>query len=168
MLQDHFLGFGMFDLILFDDIVLVDRLHGKDFFGFLSLNKKNSSKGAPTEYNLGRKVIKRDFLLEIFLRKERFSGPPYHFLFLFLALQILLIRQIIVHHIIALHLFGALFLLFLFGSRIMHQAQLVLVIDGQLVILDLPVGLKYVVDDLLPAVGRGIPKVGNDVPVVIF
>lgn len=158
MFQDHFLGFGMFDLIFFDNIVFVDGLHGKDFFGFFSFNKKYSSKSASTEYDFGCKVIKCDFFLEIFFGKEGFGGPPDHLPFLFLAFKILFISQIIMHHIIAFNLFGALFFFFLFGSGVMHQTQLVLVIDGELVIFDFPVGLEYVVDDLLATVGGCISK----------
>ena len=153
VLQNHFFGFGMFNLIFFDDIVFVDGLHGKDFFGFFSLNKKDSSKSASSEYNFGGKVIKRDFLLEIFFGKEGFGGPSDHLPFLFLTFKILFISQIIMHNIIALNLLGALFFLFLFGRGVMDQTQLILVIDGKLVIFDFPVGLEYVVDDLLSTVG---------------
>jgi hypothetical protein len=151
--QDHFLGFGMFDLIFFDNIVFVDGLHSEDFFGFFSLDEKDSSKSASTENDFGRKVIKCDFLLEIFFRKEGFGGPPDHLPFLFLAFKILFIGEIIMHDIITFNLFGALFFFFLLGSGIMDQTQIVLVIDGELVVFDFPVGLEYVVDDLLATVG---------------
>jgi hypothetical protein len=39
VLQNHFFGFGVFNLVLLDNIVLVDRLHGEEFLGIFLLHK---------------------------------------------------------------------------------------------------------------------------------
>lgn len=142
----------MFDLIFFDDIVFVDGFHGKDFFGFFSLDKEDGSKGSSSEYNFRGKVIKSDFLFEIFFGEQGFGSPPNHFPFLLFSFQILFITDIIMHHIITLNLFGAFFLFFFLSRSIVNQTQLILIIDGQFVVLYFPVGLQDVIYDLLSSV----------------
>lgn len=62
------------------------------------------------------------------------------------------------HDELALDLLGAFLLLLLLGGGVVGEAQFLLVVDGQLLVLDLAVGLEDVVDDLLPPVRRRVPE----------
>ena len=153
MLQYHFLCFGVFDLIFLDDVILVDRLHSKELFGLFPFNQQHCAKSPSSQNNFRREVLKCDLFLQVLLRKKRFSSSSDHFLLLLFTLEILLISKIVMHNIITLDHFGPLLFFFFFCGSIVDQTQLILVIDGELVILDFTIGLEDVVNDLLSSVG---------------
>jgi hypothetical protein len=62
------------------------------------------------------------------------------------------------HHRIALDLLDSLLLLLLFGCCVVDQIQLISIVNGQLLAAGHSVGLENKVDDLIPAIGRGISK----------
>lgn len=150
--QNHFLSFGVFDLVFFDDVILVDRLHCEELFGLFPFNKQDRAKGSPSKDYFWGEIFESDFLLEVFFGEESFGSSSDHFPFLFLAFKILLIGEVIVHDIFSFNLLGSFFFLFLFGSGKMHQTQLILIINRKLVILNFAISLQNVVNDLLSAV----------------
>lgn len=57
MLQNHFLSFGMLNLILFDNIFLDDRFHCKELFCIFLFYKQHCSKGSFSQDDLGNEII---------------------------------------------------------------------------------------------------------------
>jgi hypothetical protein len=55
----------MLDLIFFDNIILVNGFHGKDFFGFFSFDKEDCSEGTSSEDDFGGEIIEGDLLFEV-------------------------------------------------------------------------------------------------------
>ena len=153
MLQYHFLCFGVFDLIFLDDVILVDRLHSKELFGLFPLNQQHCTKSSSSQNNFRREVLQRYLFLQVLLGKQRFSSSSDHFLLLLFTLEILLISKIVMHNIITLDLFGSLLFFLFFCGSIVDQTQLILVIDGEFVVLDFTIGLEDVVNYLLSSVG---------------
>lgn len=139
--QDHFFSFSMFNLIFFDDVILVNRLHGKEFFGFFSFNEKYCTKSSSTKNDFRRKILKCDLFFETFFGEESLGCSSDHFSFFFFSLQILFIGLVIMHDIITFDFFWSLFFLFFFSSCIMDETKFIFVINGQFIVFQLPIGL---------------------------
>lgn len=150
--QNHFLSFGVFNLVLFDDVVLVDRLHSEELFRLFPFNEQHGAKSSPSKNYFGGKIFQSYFLLEIFFGEECFCGSPDHLSFFFLPFEVLFIGEIIMHDILSFDFLGPFLFLFLFGGCIMNQTQFILVIDREFVIFDFSISLQDVVNDLLSAV----------------
>lgn len=141
MFQDHFFSFSMFNLIFFDDVILVNRLHSKEFFSFFSFNEKHSTKSSSTKNDFWGKILKCDLLFETFFGEESLGCSSDHFSFFFFSLKILFIGLVIMHDIITFNFFWSLFFLFFFSSCIMNKTKFIFVINGQLIVFQLPIGL---------------------------
>jgi len=119
----------MFNLIFFNNIILIDRLHGKELFSFFPFNKKDCSKSSSTKDNFRCKILKCDFFFEIFSGEKSLSGSSDHFSLFFFAFEILFISLIIMHYIVTFDFFGPLLFLFFFCGGIMYKTQFIFVIN---------------------------------------
>jgi hypothetical protein len=154
--EDHLFGLGVLDLVLLDDVVLVDGLHGEELLAVLLLDQQDRPEGALAQHDLGHEVVDGHLLLEVVARVQRLGRLPHHLLLLLLALQVLLETHVVVHHELALDVLDALLLLLLLRGRVVDQVQLLAVVDGQLLPHRHAEGLEDEVDDLVAAVGRGV------------
>jgi len=156
VLQDHLLGLCVLYLVLLHDVVLVYRFHREELFCVLFLHQKNGPEGALAQHYLGCEVVDGHLLFQVVPGVQGFCGFSDHFLLLFFALEVLLEADIIVHHKIPLDFLDALLLLLLLGGGVVHQIQLLPVVDGQFGADGHSVGLEYEVYDLIPSIGRGV------------
>ena len=132
VLENHFFSLSMLDLVLLDNVVLVDRLHCKQLFGVFFLHKQHCSESAFTQHYFGCEVIDSDLFLEIVASVQSACGFSYHLSFLFLALQVLHVGFIIMHHELSFHLLWTLFLLIVLGGGKLLKVELLPVVQGQL------------------------------------
>ena len=130
--ENHFFSLSMLNLVLLDNVVLVDRLHCKQLFGVFFLHEQHCSESAFTQHYFGCKVIDSDLLFEIVASVQSACGFPYHLSFLFLALQVLHVGFIIMHHELSFHLLWTVLLLLVFGSGKLLKVELLPVVERQL------------------------------------
>jgi hypothetical protein len=161
VLQNHFFRLGVLDLVFFDDVVLVDWLHGEELSGIFLFNQQDSPKRSLSEHNFGHEVIDRYLFLEVVSRVEGLGGFPDHLFFLLFAIQVLLEGYIIVHGVFAFHIFGTLFLFFLFGGGIVHQIQLISEVDGQFIAACFSDCPEDAENDLVPSICGGVSESGQ-------
>ena len=158
MFQNHLLSFGVFYLIFFNNIVLVDRFHCKKLLAIFFLNKQNSAKCTFAQHYLRHKVVNCHFLLGIVSGIECSRGLSHHLLLLLLTLQVALKRKIIMHYILSFDLLYPFLFLFIFGSGKVDQIEFFPIIDGKLSPTAFPGRPQNGKDDLVPPIGGGIPK----------
>lgn len=93
--QHHFFSFGVFNLILLDNILFVQRLHSKKFLCVFFLNQKNCPEGSLPK-NKPRYKIGQTHGLLVILRIEGFCCFPDLFFLLLLTLKIFLKALIVI------------------------------------------------------------------------
>ena len=118
VLQDHLFCFGVLDLVLLDDVVLVDRFHSEELLRDLLLHQQNCAECSLPEDDLRHKIVDGDLFLEIIPGVERLCGLPDHFLLLLLALEILLEGKVVMKDEISFDFLDALLLLLLLGGGV--------------------------------------------------
>ena len=156
MLQNHFLSFGMLNLILFDNIFLDDRFHCKELFRIFLFYKQHCSKGSFSQDDLGNEIIYWHFFLEVMTGIKCFSCLSNHLLLLLLPVKIFFEGNVVMKDVLPLDVFDPFLLFFFFCSCIVHKVQLITVVDGKLVATRLADCPKNAVDDLVSSVGGSI------------
>lgn len=148
----------MLNLVLFNDVIFIYRLHGKKFFSLFSFNKKDCSESSSTKYNFRSEILESDLFLETFFGEKSLSGSSNHLSFFFFSLKIFFISLIIMHDIITLDFFRPLFFLFFFSCSIMNKTKFILVINGQLVILNFPICFQKIINDSFSSIRWSVSK----------
>ena len=86
VLEDHLLGPGVLELVLLDDVLLADALHGQDLLGVLLLDQHDLAEGSAAEHLEHREVVEHD-LFVLLARVERGGLALELLLLALLALQ---------------------------------------------------------------------------------
>ena len=106
MLEDNFFSPCVLELIFFNYIIFENGFHGVEFFGSFLFNEQNCSKSSFSQDYFRNEVIECNLFFKI-PREECSSGFPDDFLFFFLALQIFLVRLVIMKDVFSLNVLGS-------------------------------------------------------------